>query len=107
MLQEFALSNNINFCFGIRITKMEPLLFCCHILKEHSGVVNAHYLGHSHDGDPEDPTRVAVAGAQGAQMMLLERVLSNSGLRQHLLIEKFGVDEASRLQAPETRYTAY
>ncbi|KAI9740668.1 MAG: hypothetical protein M1818_004632 [Claussenomyces sp. TS43310] len=88
ILQEFTLANNLHFCFGTGIASYEPIMVAFHFIKEYSGVVNAHYLGYSHNGDPEQLTQLAMAGARGAETMFLERVLADRGSQEELLIEK-------------------
>lgn len=88
VLQEFALANDLHFCFGSKITSIWPVMSAYHYITKYSGVINANYLGHSHEGDPEHLTRLAMAGAQGAQTMFLERVLAGKGSQGDLLIDK-------------------
>lgn len=88
ILQEFALANDLHFCFGTKISSIGPITAAYHFVTAYSGVINANYLGHSHKGDPEYLTRFAMAGSQGAQTMFLERVLAGKGLQGNLLIDK-------------------
>jgi len=80
ILQEFALPPKLKLQLGERLWfDVNHLIISRAILRAHSGVANASYLGHSAPSDPKDLTTRAVAGALGADIMESERI-RNHGL---------------------------
>lgn len=88
ILQEFASARSLEFCFGTKTVPMEPIIAAYIFVKDHSGVVNAHYLGHSHEGDPEELSELATTGGRGAELMFMERVFIGKEWLGQTLIEK-------------------
>ncbi|KAM0815387.1 hypothetical protein AB5N19_01181 [Seiridium cardinale] len=80
ILQEFALAKKLTLCLGAGTADAMGLLQARLLIQQHSGNKNAQYLGHSHPGDPDNLTQDAIAGAQGADRMFIERVVNQSGL---------------------------
>lgn len=105
ILQEFALAKNLGFCFGTKTVHMEPIIVAHIFVKEYSGVVNAHYLGHSHEGDPEELSQLAMAGGRGAELMFMERVLVGNDTLGQPLIEK--LRRLSSFEATDPRDKIY